>query len=61
MLGFFGAAGLPLEEVERAVVSLSGSLNPRERVWGSNLIHSPQEPAMEDAVVDLYRLHVQTR
>jgi trans-AT polyketide synthase, acyltransferase and oxidoreductase domains len=54
MLGFFGAAGLPVERIEAAVVELSERLDPRELSWGSNLIHSPQDPAAEDAVVDLY-------
>jgi trans-AT polyketide synthase/acyltransferase/oxidoreductase domain-containing protein len=57
MLAFFGAAGLPIERVERAVVALSEALDPRERSWGSNLIHSPQDPAAEDAAVDLYLRH----
>lgn len=61
MLGFFGAAGLPIARIEEAVVRLSEVLGPRERTWGSNLIHSPQEPAAEDAVVDLYLRHGVTR
>jgi PfaD family protein len=52
MLGFFGAAGLPLEEVEGALAELqSGS----EAIpFGVNLIHSPNEPQLEEALVDLY-------
>ena len=50
MLGFFGAAGLPLAEVEAAVNRLSGSEFP----CGFNLIHSPQEPDLEQALSNLY-------
>ena len=52
MLGFFGAAGLALNVVETAVERLSRSLG--DRPWGANLIHSPNEPDLEEAVVDLY-------
>lgn len=55
MLGFFGAAGLPPERVERAVVELSRTLPPGS--WGVNLIHAPHDPAAEDAVVDVLLRH----
>lgn len=50
MLGFFGAAGLPYAVVEAAVERLSGSGLP----CGFNLIHSPHEPDLENALADLY-------
>jgi PfaD family protein len=50
MLGFFGAAGLPLAEVEAAIDRLDGSGFP----YGCNLIHSPHEPALERALAELY-------
>lgn len=50
MLGFFGAAGLRLADVENAI----GQLAPEQNVCGFNLIHSPQEPGLEAALVDLY-------
>ncbi len=53
MLGFFGAAGLPLRAVEAAIGRLEGSLG-RSGPYGFNLIHSPNDPALESAVVDLY-------
>jgi PfaD family protein len=53
MMGFFGAAGLPPQRVEKALVEIEAALG-REHAWGSNLIHSPNEPDMEEAVVDLY-------
>jgi PfaD family protein len=53
MLGFFGAAGLSLGRVEKAVDELQRELGEGS-TWGSNLIHSPNEPALEAAVADLY-------
>lgn len=61
MLGFFGAAGLGFDRVERALDALIAELGPGVRPdgsegemrWGVNLIHSPQEPALEAAVADL--------
>jgi PfaD family protein len=52
MLAFFGAAGLPLHAVEAACQRLAHGLG--DRPHGFNLIHSPSEPALENAVVDLY-------
>jgi PfaD family protein len=52
MIGFFGAAGLSLAEVERAIDSLQ-AVTP-EIPFGFNLIHSPNDMALERAVVDLY-------
>ena len=52
-LGFFGAAGLPPARVEAAIDEIEAALGS-SRAWGSNLIHSPHEPDIEDAVVDLY-------
>lgn len=50
MLGFFGAAGLPLETVETAIDQLVAADVP----FGCNLIHSPQEPDLEAALAELY-------
>ena len=55
MLGIFGAAGLPLSQVESAVTRLTASLG--EVPFGVNLIHSPNEPQLESDVVDLYLRH----
>jgi len=52
MLGFFGAAGLPFNEVEAAVDRLNKSLG--EIPFGFNLIHSPHEPDLEEELVSLY-------
>ncbi|MGD8369851.1 MAG: PfaD family polyunsaturated fatty acid/polyketide biosynthesis protein [Desulfobacterales bacterium] len=50
MIGFFGAAGLSISEIDGAVSRLSGQGYP----FGFNLIHSPYEPDLEAATVDLY-------
>jgi PfaD family protein len=52
MLGFFGAAGLSLPAVEKAIDRLQGSLSGKP--YGFNLIHSPNEPDLEAALADLY-------
>lgn len=53
-LGFFGAAGLQRNVVAAAIDELHDALGPSAAPWGCNLIHSPQEPALEEAVADLY-------
>jgi len=52
ILGFFGAAGLPLTAVEAAIDRLARNVD--DLPYGFNLIHSPTEPDLEEAVVDLY-------
>jgi PfaD family protein len=52
MLGFFGAAGLAHERVESAVEELEQNLGERLS-WGVNLIHSPNEAALEERVADM--------
>ena len=54
MLGFFGAAGLRLKQIEAAIDELQTALEPAGLSFGSNLIHSPNETGLEDAIVDLY-------
>jgi trans-AT polyketide synthase/acyltransferase/oxidoreductase domain-containing protein len=53
-LGMFGAAGLPVAEVRAAIGRMRAALEPRELPWGCNLIHSLNEPALEEELVDLY-------
>lgn len=55
MIGFFGAAGLSLDEIEAAIVRLKKTLP--DSPFGFNLIHSPTDPELEAAVVDLYLKH----
>ncbi|MBW2368062.1 MAG: PfaD family polyunsaturated fatty acid/polyketide biosynthesis protein [Deltaproteobacteria bacterium] len=55
MMGFFGAAGLALSEIERAIHDLKSSLG--DNPFGLNLIHSPYDPALEAGTVDMYLAH----
>lgn len=55
MLGMFGAAGLSVSGIEDAVLELQRLL--KGRPFGSNLIHSPNDPEHEMAVVRLYLKH----
>ncbi len=52
MIGFFGSAGLLPEDVEKAVVQLQSSMG--NLPFGSNLIHSPNDPELENTIVNLY-------
>jgi trans-AT polyketide synthase, acyltransferase and oxidoreductase domains len=52
-LGFFGAAGLPPERVNAAIDEIEAGI-PADAAYGVNLIHSPHEPDIEDAVVDVF-------
>ncbi len=52
MIGFFGAGGLPFERVEQAIDRIQAEVG--DLPYGFNLIHTPQEPAHEQAIVDLY-------
>jgi trans-AT polyketide synthase/acyltransferase/oxidoreductase domain-containing protein len=54
MLAFFGAGGLPLQRVERAIERIRLGLLGSNAPWGANLIHSPTDPDLERAVADLY-------
>ena len=54
MLGFFGAAGLGARPGRDArSTSSTRALGDAGRSWGVNLIHSPNEPALEERVADL--------
>ena len=52
MLGFFGAAGLPIRQVEETASRLAASLGTLP--YGFNLIHSPHEPDLERELAELY-------
>ena len=52
MLGFFGAAGLSPAAVESAIDRILHNLGTHP--YGFNLIYSPNEPKLEEAIVDLY-------
>ncbi|MCP4870552.1 MAG: PfaD family polyunsaturated fatty acid/polyketide biosynthesis protein [Proteobacteria bacterium] len=52
LLAFFGAAGSSLPRIEAAIDRLQASLG--DLPYGFNLIHSPGEPEVEAATVQLY-------
>ncbi len=52
MLGFFRAAGLQPAEVAAAIDALQAEADAFP--FGVNLIHSPNEPPLENALVDLF-------
>jgi trans-AT polyketide synthase, acyltransferase and oxidoreductase domains len=52
MLAFYGAAGNSLEIIGEAIEKLRRSIDGRPH--GFNLINSPNEPSIEDAVANLY-------
>ena len=52
VLGFFGAAGLSPVRVEAAIDEIQRAVGAD--AVGSNLIHSPNEPDLEAAIVALY-------
>ena len=53
-MGFFGAAGLSLNRVDTAITELHRTLDIHTQPWGSNLIHSPNEPELEQSIAELY-------
>jgi trans-AT polyketide synthase/acyltransferase/oxidoreductase domain-containing protein len=53
LLGVFGSAGLAPVAVEQALERIGRSLGD-SIPYGMNLIHSPGEPELESAIVDLY-------
>lgn len=54
MLGFFGAGGLSFAAVERGLAEIQARLAGRPLAWGANLIHSPNEVALEGRVAELF-------
>lgn len=53
MLGFFGAAGLGPERIANALDELEATLGDHHP-WGVNLIHSPNDPELEEEVVEMF-------
>ena len=56
MLGFLGAAGMTKARLEAALHELTTELGDRAN-WGVNLIHTPNEAALEDEVAELLLRH----
>lgn len=56
MIGFFGSAGLPVDEIEKAIDRIQGEVRNigKPVSYGFNLIHSPGETGLEMETVKLY-------
>jgi trans-AT polyketide synthase, acyltransferase and oxidoreductase domains len=54
LLAFYGSAGVALADVETNVVGIQRELDERGATWGSDLIHTPHDPSLEEKLVDLY-------
>jgi trans-AT polyketide synthase/acyltransferase/oxidoreductase domain-containing protein len=52
MIGFFGSGGLSIDQIESAIDTLQHRLG--DIPYGFNLIHSPNDMALEQQTVDLY-------
>lgn len=53
-MGFYGSAGLKPETVAAGLDEIEAELGTDHPAWGANLIHSPQQPGQERAIVDLF-------
>ena len=54
MIGFFGAAGMSLDELEKNLNEIQGTLDRSGLPWGTNLIFMLTDPELEEATVALY-------
>ena len=54
MLSFLGTAGLTPDRVARDLDRIEDAIGAQNLPWGVNLIHSPNEPHVEQQNVDLY-------
>ena len=55
MIGFFGAGGLSIEQIESGILEIKSKLD--QSPFGFNLIHSLGDPDHEMATVELYLKH----
>ncbi|MEH7055935.1 ACP S-malonyltransferase [Bacillus velezensis] len=56
MLGFFGTAGLPIREIEQALISIKKTLK-NGQPYGMNLRFEPDHQDREKELIDLYIKH----
>jgi len=52
LIGFYGAGGLPMEQVTKQVKAIKAELG--DLPAGFNLLHNPVEPKVEEATVELF-------
>jgi trans-AT polyketide synthase, acyltransferase and oxidoreductase domains len=60
LLAFYGSAGVAPADVEANVRGIQHELDELGASWGSDLIHTPHDPTLEEKLVDLY-LHLGVR
>ncbi|MBV8706565.1 MAG: PfaD family polyunsaturated fatty acid/polyketide biosynthesis protein [Acidobacteriaceae bacterium] len=56
LLSYLGTGGLPLSRIEKDISGLRNDL-PRDLPFGANLLHHPDDPAFEQATVNIYLKH----
>ena len=56
LMGFFGAGGLGLGEIEQAIHQIRAGLRP-DQSFGMNFLCNPERPDMEERTADLYLKH----
>ena len=54
LLGFYGSAGLQTGEVLEGIRTIKAGLSGFAASWGANVIHTPQQPGYEAAIIDLF-------
>lgn len=57
LMAFYGSAGVPLADVEASILEIQRELGDLGTSWGSDLIHTPHDPTLEERLVDLYLQH----
>lgn len=61
-LAFFGTGGLSFSRAEEGLAAIARALGDLpDAAWGANLIHSPDQPALEERLVDCYLARGVTR
>lgn len=53
-VGFFGSGGLGPPAIAAALSEITNVLGPDAPAWGANLIHSPDQPHIERATIELF-------
>ena len=54
LLAFYGSAGVAPADVEANVIGIRRELDELGASWGSDLIHTPHDPTLEEKLVELY-------
>jgi len=56
LMGFFGTGGLELSQIEETIQYIQKEIT-NGQAYGMNLLHTPNNPQMEEQLVDLYIKH----